>query len=62
MDGALSNLGWWKMSLLLAGGLEPEELLRSLPTQTGLWFYGWGFEQPRLVEDVPAPGRGVGTR
>jgi len=23
---------------------------------------GWGFEQPGLVEDVPAHGRGVGTR
>jgi len=23
LDGALSNLGWWKMSLLMAGGLEP---------------------------------------
>jgi len=26
LDGALSSLGWWKMSLLLAGGLEPDEL------------------------------------
>jgi len=26
LDGALSTLGWWKMSLLLAGGLEPDEL------------------------------------
>ena len=23
---------------------------------------GWGFEQPGLVESVPAHGRGVGTR
>jgi len=23
---------------------------------------GWGFEQPGLVEDVPAHGREVGTR
>jgi len=23
---------------------------------------GWGFEQPGLVEDVPAHGRGGGTR
>jgi len=23
VDGALSNLVWWKMSLLTAGGLEP---------------------------------------
>jgi len=23
---------------------------------------GWGFEQPGLVEGVPAYGRGVGTR
>jgi len=23
---------------------------------------GWGFEQPGLVEGVPARGRGVGTR
>jgi len=26
LDGALSNLGWWKMSLLMAGGLEPDDL------------------------------------
>jgi len=26
LDGALSNLGWWKMSLLMAGGLEPGDL------------------------------------
>ena len=26
LDGALSNLIWWKMSLLMAGGLEPDEL------------------------------------
>jgi len=26
LDGALSNLGWWKMSLLTAGGLEPDGL------------------------------------
>jgi len=25
-DGALSNLVWWKMSLLMAGGLEPNGL------------------------------------
>ena len=25
-DGALSNLGWWKVSLLVAGGLEPDDL------------------------------------
>ena len=25
-DGALSTLGWWKMSLLMAGGLEPGDL------------------------------------
>ena len=24
LDGALSNLGWWKMFLLMAGGLEPD--------------------------------------
>jgi len=22
LDGALSNLGWWKMSLLMAGGWD----------------------------------------
>jgi len=33
--GALSNLVWWKMSLLMAGGLEPDDL----PTLTTLWFY-----------------------
>jgi len=26
LDGALSSLGWWKMSLLMAGGLEPDDL------------------------------------
>jgi len=26
LDGALSNLGWWQMSLLMAGGLEPDDL------------------------------------
>jgi len=26
LDGALSTLGWWKMSLLMAAGLEPGEL------------------------------------
>jgi len=26
LDGALSSLGWWEMSLLMAGGLEPGEL------------------------------------
>jgi len=26
LDGALSNLGWWKMSLLMAGGLELDDL------------------------------------
>ena len=26
LDGALSNLVWWKMSLLTAGGLEPHDL------------------------------------
>jgi len=26
LDGALSTLGWWKESLLMAGGLEPDDL------------------------------------
>jgi len=26
LDGALSNLVWWKMSLLMTGGLEPGDL------------------------------------
>jgi len=26
LDGALSNLVWWKMSLPMAGGLEPDDL------------------------------------
>ena len=26
LDGALSTLIWWKMSLLMAGGLEPDDL------------------------------------
>jgi len=26
LDGALSTLGWGKVSLLMAGGLEPDDL------------------------------------
>ena len=26
LDGALNSLGWWKMSLPMAGGLEPDGL------------------------------------
>jgi len=26
LDGALSTLVWWKKSLLMAGGLEPDDL------------------------------------
>jgi len=26
LDGALSNLVWWKMSMLMAGGLEPDDV------------------------------------
>jgi len=26
LDGALSNLGWWETSLLMAGGLESDNL------------------------------------
>jgi len=26
LDGALSTLVWWKMSLSMAGGLEPDDL------------------------------------
>jgi len=26
LDGALSTLGWWKLSLLMAGGLELDDL------------------------------------
>ena len=26
LDGALSTLVWWKMSLLMSGGLEPDDL------------------------------------
>ena len=26
LNGALSTVGWWKMSLLMAGELEPDEL------------------------------------
>jgi len=26
LNGALSTLVWWKMSLLMAGGLEPDDL------------------------------------
>jgi len=36
LDGALSNLGWWKVSQSMAGGLEWQRSLRSFPTQTVL--------------------------
>jgi len=26
LHGALSNLVWWKMSLLMSGGLDPDDL------------------------------------
>jgi len=26
LDGAVSSLVWWKMSLLMSGGLEPDDL------------------------------------
>jgi len=26
LDGALSNLIWWKMSLFMAGGMEPDDI------------------------------------
>jgi len=26
LDGTLRSLGWWKMSLIMAGGLELEDL------------------------------------
>jgi len=26
LDGAVSNLDWWKISLLMTGGLEPDDL------------------------------------
>jgi len=38
LDGALSNLVYWKVSLPMAWGLELDDLERSLPTQTVLWF------------------------
>ena len=34
LDGALSNLGWWKMSLAHGRGVGTRWSLRSLPTQT----------------------------
>ena len=39
LDGALGNLIQWKMSLPTAGRVERDDLWRSLPTQTILWFY-----------------------
>jgi len=37
LDGALSTLGWWKMSLPMAGGLEPDDLQGPFPPKP---FYG----------------------
>ena len=42
LDGALSNLVWWKMSLLMAGGLEPDDLqgpFQPLPFCDSLFSY-----------------------
>jgi len=39
LDGALSNLVWWKVSLLIAGRLELDDLQGPRPAQTILWFY-----------------------
>ena len=43
LGGALSTLGWWKMSLLMAGGLEPDDLsgpfqLKPFYDSVILWF------------------------
>jgi len=48
LDGAPSTLGWWKGSLLMAGGLEPDDLEGpSQPTpfydKPGMW---WAREHP----------------
>jgi len=42
LDGALSNLVWWKVSLLMAGGLEPDDLegpFQPLPSYDSMVFY-----------------------
>jgi len=36
LGGALSSLVWWKVSLAMAGGLELDDLQKSLPIQTVL--------------------------
>ena len=46
-DAFLSSLVWWKMSLSLAGFKARLD---------------GALSNPGLVEDVPAPGREVGTR
>jgi len=40
-------------------GLQAEQ---NTPVRDGEGQAGWSSEQPGLVEDVPAHGRGVGTR
>ena len=57
LDGALSTLGWGKMSLLLARGIRTRWSLRSLPTLTILWFPFWwkNLFQPQCPSPQPAP-------
>jgi len=43
LDGTLSTLVWWKGSLPMAGRFELDPSIRSLSTQTILWFCNLAF-------------------
>jgi len=45
LNGALRNQVYWKVSLPVAGGLALDDLERSLPIQTILWFCDSSFRK-----------------
>jgi len=63
LDGALSTLGWWKMSLLMAEGLEPVDLqgpfqpkpcCDSVPVT--VWICHGRALQPTALQEISPPG------
>jgi len=52
LDGALSNLGWWKTSLLMAGGLEP--VIFKVPSNPYHSVILYSLEKRRLQGDLIA--------
>ena len=63
LDGALNNLVWWKMPLLMAWGLDHQEMVYKVPSNPNhsiiLWFYDsvgwWEVLSARLEEGINVP-------